>query len=107
MPWSARTGLVGSEMLNILSERHFPVDDVVALASRRSIGVECQFGDRTLKVQDLENFDFSGWDMAFFSIGSAASQDIRAESGGRSDVSSSTTPPCFDTTRQFRSSFPK
>ena len=68
------TGLVGGEMLNILSERHFPVDDVVALASRRSIGVECQFGDRALKVQDLENFDFSGWDIAFFSIGSVASR---------------------------------
>ena len=68
------TGMVGSEMLNILSERHFPVDDVVALASRRSIGVECQFGDRALKAQDLENFDFSGWDIAFFSIGSDASR---------------------------------
>ncbi len=68
------TGMVGSEMLNILSERQFPVDDVVALASRRSIGVECQFGDRTLKAKDLDTFDFSGWDIAFFSIGSDASK---------------------------------
>ena len=64
------TGNVGREMLNILAEREFPVDEIVALASRRSLGTEVAFGDRTLKTQDLETFDFAGWDIALFSIGS-------------------------------------
>ena len=51
------TGNVGREMLNILAEREFPVDECFALASRRSMGVEVSFGDRTLKCQDLEQFD--------------------------------------------------
>jgi aspartate-semialdehyde dehydrogenase len=63
------TGNVGREMLNILAEREFPVDEIVALASRKSLGTEVAFGDRTLKTQDLETFDFKGWDIALFSIG--------------------------------------
>ena len=68
------TGNVGREMLNILAERQFPVDEIVALASRRSLGTEISFGDTTLKTQDLEQFDFSGWDMALFAIGSDATK---------------------------------
>jgi len=68
------TGNVGREMLNILAEREFPVDEIAALASRRSQGTEVSFGDRTLKCQDLEQFDFTGWDMALFAIGSEATQ---------------------------------
>jgi aspartate-semialdehyde dehydrogenase len=68
------TGNVGREMLNILAEREFPADEVVALASRRSLGTECSYGDRTLKTQDLDTFDFEGWDMAFFAIGSDATK---------------------------------
>jgi aspartate-semialdehyde dehydrogenase len=64
------TGNVGREMLNILAEREFPVDEIVALASRRSLGSEVAFGDRTLKTLDLDTFDFAGWDIALFSIGS-------------------------------------
>jgi aspartate-semialdehyde dehydrogenase len=64
------TGNVGREMLNILAEREFPVDEIVALASRKSLGTEVAYGDRTLKTQDLETFDFKGWDIALFSIGS-------------------------------------
>ncbi|MEM8740749.1 MAG: aspartate-semialdehyde dehydrogenase, partial [Pseudomonadota bacterium] len=48
----------------------FPVDDIAALASRRSLGTEVSFGDRTLKTDDLEQFDFTGWDIALFAIGS-------------------------------------
>jgi aspartate-semialdehyde dehydrogenase len=48
----------GREMLNILAERSFPADEVVALASRRSMGVEVSFGDRTLKCKALEHYDF-------------------------------------------------
>ncbi len=68
------TGNVGREMLNILSEREFPVDDIVALASRRSLGTECTFGDTILKTEDLDTFDFTGWDMALFAIGSEATK---------------------------------
>jgi aspartate-semialdehyde dehydrogenase len=68
------TGNVGREMLNILSERQFPVDEITALASRRSIGTEVSFGDKTLKTKDIEGFDFTGWDIALFAIGSDATK---------------------------------
>ncbi|NCQ23853.1 MAG: aspartate-semialdehyde dehydrogenase [Rhodobacteraceae bacterium CG17_big_fil_post_rev_8_21_14_2_50_63_15] len=68
------TGNVGREMLNILAEREFPVDEIVALASRRSLGTEVSFGDRTLKTRDLDGFDFTGWDIALFAIGSDATK---------------------------------
>jgi aspartate-semialdehyde dehydrogenase len=68
------TGNVGREMLNILSERTFPVDKIAALASRRSLGTEVSFGDKTLKTEDLDTFDFSGWDMALFAVGSEATK---------------------------------
>ena len=68
------TGNVGREMLNILAERRFPADEVVALASRRSLGTEVSYGDQTLKTKDLDAFDFSGWDMALFAIGSDATK---------------------------------
>ena len=68
------TGNVGREMLNILAERQFPVDEIAVLASRRSLGTEVSFGDRTLKTRDLDGFDFTGWDMALFAIGSEATK---------------------------------
>ncbi len=68
------TGNVGREMLNILAEREFPVDEIAALASRKSLGTEVSFGDRTLKTQDLDQFDFTGWDIALFAIGSDATK---------------------------------
>ena len=68
------TGNVGREMLNILEERAFPVDEIAALASRRSLGTEVSFGDKTLKTQDLDAFDFTGWDIALFAIGSDATK---------------------------------
>ena len=68
------TGNVGREMLNILAERQFPVDDIVALASRRSLGTEVSFGDKTLTTKDLDTFDFTGWDMALFAVGSDATK---------------------------------
>ncbi|MDM7255987.1 MAG: aspartate-semialdehyde dehydrogenase [Paracoccus sp. (in: a-proteobacteria)] len=68
------TGNVGREMLNILAERQFPADEVVALASRRSIGTEVSYGDKTLKCKDIEGFDFTGCDIALFAIGSDATK---------------------------------
>jgi aspartate-semialdehyde dehydrogenase len=68
------TGNVGREMLNILAEREFPVDEIVALASRKSLGTEVSFGDKTLKTKDLDTFDFTGWDIALFAVGSEATK---------------------------------
>jgi aspartate-semialdehyde dehydrogenase len=68
------TGNVGHEMLNILAERAFPVEKIAALASRKSLGTEVSFGDKTLKTQDLDTFDFTGWDMALFAVGSEATK---------------------------------
>src|SRR5467141_1274927 len=69
------TGNVGREMLNILDERKFPADEVVALASRRSMGVEVSYGDRTLKVKALEHYDFSDVDICLMSAGGAVSKE--------------------------------
>jgi aspartate-semialdehyde dehydrogenase len=69
------TGNVGREMLNILAEREFPVEECYAIASRRSMGVEVSFGDKTLKCKDLEQFDFSDIDFCLMSAGSAVSKD--------------------------------
>ncbi|AXI44871.1 aspartate-semialdehyde dehydrogenase [Sulfitobacter sp. SK012] len=68
------TGNVGREMLNILAERQFPVDEIVALASRKSLGSDVSFGDKTLKTKDLDTFDFTGWDIALFAVGSDATK---------------------------------
>ena len=68
------TGNVGHEMLNILAERAFPIDKIAVLASRKSLGTEVSFGDKTLKTQDLDTFDFAGWDMALFAVGSDATK---------------------------------
>jgi aspartate-semialdehyde dehydrogenase len=69
------TGNVGREMLNILAEREFPADEVVALASRKSMGVECSYGDKTLKVKALDHYDFSDVDICLMSAGSAVSKE--------------------------------
>ena len=70
------TGSVGREMINILAEREFPADEVVALASSRSQGDQIEFGDtgKMLKVRNIEHFDPKGFDMALFAIGSEATK---------------------------------
>ncbi|HUC50761.1 MAG TPA: aspartate-semialdehyde dehydrogenase [Xanthobacteraceae bacterium] len=70
------TGNVGREMLNILAERSFPADEVVALASRKSQGVDVSYGDRTLKIKALEYHDFSGTDICLMSAGSTVSKEF-------------------------------
>src|SRR3979411_114842 len=69
------TGHVGRESLNVLDERKFPADEVVVLASRRSVGVEVSYGDRTLKVKALEHYDFSDVDICLMSAGGAVSRE--------------------------------
>lgn len=68
------TGNVGRELLNILDERLFPADEVFAVASRRSIGKEVSYGERTLKCHDLEQFDFSKVDLVLMSAGGSISK---------------------------------
>ncbi len=70
------TGNVGREMLNILAEREFPIRELAVLASSRSTGEEVDFGEtgRKYKIQNIEHFDPSGWDMALFAIGSEATK---------------------------------
>ena len=68
------TGAVGHELLGVLSERAFPADEVVALASKSSAGKEVSFGERkTLKVQSLDDYDFEGTDIGLFSPGAKVS----------------------------------
>ena len=69
------TGNVGREMLNILEELEFPVDEIHAIASRKSKGVEVSFGDKTVKCQDIEQFDFSKVDIVLMSAGGAVSKE--------------------------------
>ncbi len=69
------TGNVGREMLAILAERTFPADEVVALASRRSLGTEVSFGDKTLKIKALEHCDFSDVDICLMSAGSPVAKE--------------------------------
>jgi aspartate-semialdehyde dehydrogenase len=70
------TGNVGREMLGILAERSFPADEVVALASRKSHGVDVSFGDRTLKCKALDYHDFADVDICLMSAGSAVSKEF-------------------------------
>lgn len=80
------TGNVGREMLTILEERLFPADEVIALASRRSIGTEVSYGDKTLKCKDLETFDFSGVDLVLMSAGGAVSKEWSPKIGATGAV---------------------
>lgn len=89
------TGNVGHEMLNILDERGFPVSDVVALASSRSVGREVSFGDEDLKVQDLEKYDFTGTDIVLSSAGAAISAEFAPRAGKQGAV-------VIDNTSHFR-----
>ena len=78
------SGNVGREMLNILTERGFPVGEVIPLASSRSAGQEVSFGDNDLKIQDLQKFDFAGTDIVLSSAGAKVSAEFagRAASAG-------------------------
>ncbi len=70
------TGNVGREVLAILAEREFPIEELAVVASSRSQGLDVEIGDtgRTIKCQNIDNFDWAGWDMAIFAIGSEATK---------------------------------
>jgi aspartate-semialdehyde dehydrogenase len=80
------TGNVGREMLVILDELKFPVDEIHAVASRRSLNAEVDFGDRTLKCQDLEHFDFSTVDIVLMSAGGEVSKQWSEKIGAAGPV---------------------
>ncbi|MDX2307854.1 MAG: aspartate-semialdehyde dehydrogenase [Hyphomicrobium sp.] len=80
------TGNVGREMMNVLADRRFPASEVHALASRRSIGTEVSYGDKILKCQDLEQFDFSKVDICLMSAGSSVSKDWSPRIGAKGCV---------------------
>lgn len=80
------TGNVGREMLNILDERKFPVSEVIPLASRRSLGTEVSFGDRTLKCKSLDEFDFTGVDIVMMSAGGDVSKEWSPKIGRQGAV---------------------
>lgn len=80
------TGNVGREMLNILEERGFPADEVIPLASRRSQGTEVSYGDKALKVQALENYDFSDTDICLMSAGGNVSKEWSPKIGAKKCV---------------------
>jgi aspartate-semialdehyde dehydrogenase len=90
------TGNVGHELLKILSERKFPVDDVIALASERSVGKEVSFGeDNILKVKNLATFDFSGVDIVLSSPGAKVSAEFSSKATAAGAV-------IIDNTSHFR-----
>ncbi len=90
------TGAVGREILKTLAQRNFPASEVVALASGRSTGQEISFGEnKVLKVQNLETFDFTGWDIGLFSPGASVSAIHAPRAGAAGCV-------VIDNTSQFR-----
>jgi len=80
------TGNVGREMLNILEEVEFPVDEIHAIASRKSIGVEVSFGEKTLKCQDVEQFDFSTVDLVLMSVSGSFSKEWSPKIGAAGPI---------------------
>ncbi|MGE0420200.1 MAG: aspartate-semialdehyde dehydrogenase [Acetobacteraceae bacterium] len=90
------TGAVGREMLKTLAERRFPVKEVAAVASGRSAGQEVSFGEKQiLKVQNLDTFDFTGWDIGLFSPGASVSAIHAPRAASQGCV-------VIDNTSQFR-----
>ena len=89
------TGVVGESILEILSERKFPVGNVYALASERSVGKQVKFGNRRLDVQDLAEFDFSGVQIGLFSAGGSISEEYAPQAAAAGCV-------VIDNTSQFR-----
>jgi len=80
------TGNVGREMLNILEEVNFPVDKIHAIASRKSIGVEVSFGDKIIKCEDVEQFDFSTVDLVLMSVSGSFSKEWSPKIGAAGPI---------------------
>jgi aspartate-semialdehyde dehydrogenase len=80
------TGNVGREMLNILEEVNFPVDKIHAIASRKSIGLEVSFGEKIVKCEDVEQFDFSTVDVVLMSVSGSFSKEWAPKIGAAGPI---------------------
>lgn len=89
------TGLVGHEILTILSERNFPISEIVVLDQKRNSGKEVSFGDQDLTVKSLEDYDFTGTDIVF----SSATGEVSKEYGTKAALAGSVV---IDQTSYFR-----
>ena len=89
------TGVVGEAMLEVLSERKFPVGNIHALASERSVGKTVEFGGRELSVEDLAEFDFSKVQIGLFSAGGSISAEYAPQAAAAGCV-------VIDNTSHFR-----
>lgn len=89
------TGAVGEMMLSILAERKFPIKNLYALASKNSVGNVANFGEESILVQDLAEFDFEGVDIALFSAGASVSAEYAPKAAAAGCV-------VIDNTSQFR-----
>ncbi len=70
------TGLVGGEMLRLLAERSFPVDELRVFASARSAGKKLPWRDGEVVVEEAASADYSDLDVALFSAGKATSLEL-------------------------------
>ncbi|MCY4419948.1 MAG: aspartate-semialdehyde dehydrogenase [Gammaproteobacteria bacterium] len=89
------TGAVGEQLLSILAQREFPVDQVHALASTRSAGKKIRFGDRELEVGDLADFDFTNTQIGLFSAGAGISREYAPKAAAQGCI-------VIDNTSQYR-----
>lgn len=89
------TGAVGKEMLAVLVQRKFPVNNIYALASARSVGKMVAFGDQKVEVRDLASFDFSRAQIGLFSPGASISKEFAPKAAAHGCV-------VIDNTSQFR-----
>jgi aspartate-semialdehyde dehydrogenase len=69
------TGLVGTKMLQVLAERNFPVDELIPVASERSIGKEIEFKGARYKVVSMQDAIAAKPQIALFSAGGSTSQE--------------------------------
>src|SRR5689334_20237587 len=88
------TGMVGKEILSVLAERGFPADEVIALSSRKVMGSEVTFGEKSLKTRDVDEFDFSTVQLCIMSTGDPAARKYGAKASAHCIV--------IDTSRAFR-----
>ena len=80
------TGIVGESLLEILSSRNFPINEIYAVASEKSRGFKAKYGDNLVTVQALSEFDFTGVDIAFFSAGAAISREYASKAASHGCV---------------------
>ena len=89
------TGAVGETLLDVLEERDFPVDNLYLLASERSAGTTKKFKGKTIRVENLAEFDFSKAHIGLFSAGGSISAEFAPKAAAQGCV-------VIDNTSHFR-----